>query len=629
MRAHENTAGYPDDLGIPTFPTPTVEEWRSLVAGVLDKSGIQPPAESPVEQALASTTYDGIVIPALSDTPAPPPGYPGLAPFTRGTDPQGTSSGWDIRQANATPDPQSARSEIRADLEGGATSVWLVAGPSGVPVEGIGTALTDVDLNIAPVTLTAGAAAPEAATALLRAYADHGVADADVHGNLGLDPLTRFATTGATGPGEAALGQAATLAAEYALRCPQLGTMVVDASTYHDAGASEGIELGAALAGGLTYLRALTAAGLDLVTAARQLEFRFAASADQFLTIAKLRAARMLWHRVTQACGLPETEGGMRQHAVTSRAMLTRRAPYVNIPRTTVAALAAAAGGASAITVQPFDSAIGQPGADGRRIARNVQALLLHEAGVSRVIDPAGGSGHVEQLTRDLAAGAWNVLQELEGAGGLPAAMNSGLVEQMVRTVWEQRRDNLAHRRDPITAVSEFPELAEPALERKPAPADTATDAILPLRRYAADFEELRDRADRHLATTGQRPQVFLATLGAQAGYTARATEATNLLAAGGIEAIPGGELTSPEAAAQAFTASGATVACLCGSNAAYTELATETVAALRNAGARAMLIAGTPDGPGIPADMDAHVHAGCAARDLLRWLHTTLGVDT
>ncbi|MDS1270103.1 methylmalonyl-CoA mutase family protein [Lipingzhangella sp. LS1_29] len=629
MRAHENTVDSPSGLGFPEFPTPSRDEWRSLVTGVLRKGGLEPPADGPVEQALTSTTYDGLEIAPLYDTPGAPPGYPGLAPFTRGASPQGFTEGWDIRQWHAHPDAETARDAIRADLEGGVTSVWLAVGPGGIPATGIETALTDVDLDVAPVTLSAGAAAPEAAEALLRAYADHGLPEDAVRGNLGLDPLTVAATSGATGPGAHELADTAALAAGYARRYPQLHTIAVDARAYHDAGASEGIELGAALASGITYLRLLTHAGLDLATAARQLEFRFAASADQFLTIAKLRAARTLWHRVTEACGLAESERGMRQHAVTSRAMLTRRAPYVNIPRTTVACLAAAVGGATAITVHPFDSALGRPSTDGYRIARNVQALLLHESGMARVIDPAGGSGYVEQLTSDLADSAWQVMQRIEAAGGMPEALSSGQVTEMVHTVWEQRRDHLAHRRDPITGVSAFPELAEALLERDPAPEPTAPDAILPLRRYAADFEELRDRAENHQAATGHRPAVFLATLGPQAGHTARATEVANLLAAGGIDTIPGGELTSAAAAAEGFAASGTRIACLCGSDAAYAELATDTVAALRAAGANTVLVAGHPDGPGIPEDTDGHVHAAGAALELLRTLHTTLGVDT
>lgn len=629
MRADESTADTPTDVGIPEFPTPTLDEWRSLVSGVLRKSGIEPPTEGAVERALASSTYDGLTIAPLYDKPAAVPGFPGQTPFTRGTAAAGTTSGWDIRQAYAAPDPETARREIRTDLAGGVTSVWLVAGPGGLPVAGIRTALTDIDLDVAPVTLSAGHETPQAATELLRSYADHGVPDGAVRGNLGLDPLTLAATTATTGPGSTAIGEAAALAADYAARYPNLRTMVVDASAYHDAGASEALELAAALASGVTYLRALAAAGLDLPTAARQLEFRFAASADQFRTIAKLRAARTLWHRVTEACGLPEAERGMVQHAVTSRAMLTRRAPYGNIPRTTVACLAAAVGGAPAITVHPFDSAVGRPGDDGRRVARNIQSLLLHEAGMARVIDPGGGSGYVEQLTEDLGAAAWPVLQRLEETGGMPTALGNGLVEEMVREIWEQRRDNLAHRRDPVTAVSEFPELDEPPLERDPAPTTEGLQVTLPLRRYAADFEELRDRADAYLATHGRRPRVFLATLGTLAGHTARATEVTNLLAAGGIETVPGGELADPQAVAAAFTASGAAVACLCGSDSAYAETGEASLSTLRHAGAVRVLVAGRPDGEGVPAGADGHVHRECAALDLLRTLHTTLGVVT
>ncbi len=623
----ENTATASGALTLAAdFPPVSKEQWRDLVAGVLRKSGmaVDEAAGAP-ESLLATTTYDGIVIQPLYDGGDDvESGFPGIAPFTRGTRPQGAvADGWDVRQRHADPDAAAARRAVLEDLENGVTSVWLGVGAAGVPVDRIGEVLADVHLDLAPVTLDAGADYEAAAAALLAAYADRGLPDSAVSGNLGIDPLGLAARTGE----RADVAAAARFAVRFAAAHPGLRLVVADGTPVHEAGGSEAQELGAAVASGVAYLRALTDAGLDLADAAARVEFRFAANADQFLTIAKLRAARAMWNRVTEVCGLPEEHRGMRQHAVTSAAMATRRDPYVNMLRTTLACFAAGVGGADAVTVRPFDSALGLPDALARRIARNTQSLLLEESHVARVIDPAGGSFYVERLTADLYERGWAYLRELEAAGGVAEALASGLVAEQVNAVWEKRRANLAHRRDPLTGVSEFPDLAEPALERVPAPAAPEPSApnALPARRYAAEYEALRDRSDAVLAATGARPRVFLATLGPVAVHTARATFASNLFQAGGIEPITGGG-AGPEEAAAEFRDSGARVACVCSSDRVYAEQAAAAVAALKEAGAERVLLAGRPSDALSAAGVDDYVFTGCDALALLTDLSDLLG---
>ena len=187
---------------------------------------------------------------------------------------------------------------------------------------------------------------------------------------------------------------------------------VVDATRVHDRGASDAQELAWSLATGAAYLRTLVDGGVDLDDAARLLEFRYAATDEQFPTIAKLRAARRLWARVLELS--EATERVQRQHVVTSRPMMSKYDPWVNMLRTTVAAFAAGVGGADAVTVLPFDSTLGVPDAFGRRIARNTSSLLISESHVARVADPAGGAYAVEKLTDDLARAAWELFGRLE-----------------------------------------------------------------------------------------------------------------------------------------------------------------------------------------------------------------------
>ncbi|MFE9745050.1 methylmalonyl-CoA mutase family protein [Saccharothrix saharensis] len=577
------------------FPTPDREQWLDLVQGVLRKSGAD-------FGSLITTTYDGIDVQPLytAADQVPDTGFPGLAPFTRGGRPQGAVDGWDVRQQHRVAD----REAVMADLENGVTSLWL----KGLDPAAYDDVLADVYLDLAPVVVDAGAGFLEAGRAMLRVWDQRPVLPSQVRGNVGADPLGVTARTGQ--PADLrALTDLIAKTSEF----PELRLVVVDGLPFHEAGGSDAQELGASLAAGVAYLRHLTEAGLDVAHAVRLLEFRYAATADQFLTIAKFRAARRLWARVTEVAGAPSAQ---LQHAVTSPAMMTRRDPWVNMLRTTVACFGAGLGGADAVTVLPFDHAIGLSDDFSRRIARNTQSLLLEESKLAGVIDPAGGSWYVERLTDDLAQAAWAWFREIEAAGGLPKAFD--LVGDRIAATWEQRRRNLADRTDAITGVSGFPNLGEQPVVREPAPREPGGG--LPRVRYAQDFEALRDAAD----AAPERPRVFLATLGPVAAHTARATFAANLFQAGGIETPDAGPTGTAADVVAKFRESGARIACLCGSESGYAELAVPVARALREAGAERVLLAGKAS----DAEIDEYVFTGCPALEVLEHTFDALGVQ-
>ncbi|WP_405487904.1 methylmalonyl-CoA mutase family protein [Streptomyces sp. NBC_00096] len=607
------------------FPDATHEQWQRLVEGVLRKSGKEVSGEA-AEDALSTKLEDGLTTRPLYTAPetAPDTGFPGFAPFVRGGRAEGNAaSGWDVRQRIAGTDPVRVNEAALADLENGTTSLWLAVGDAGVPAEGLARALDGVYLDLAPVSLDAGAQFPEAAEALLALYAERGVAPGAAHASLGADPLGHEARTGQA----LDLAEAAGLAARTAA-WPHVRALTVDALPYHEAGGSAAEELGLSLATGVAYLRALTDAGLSktpLSTEAAfgELEFRYAATADQFLTIAKLRAARRLWARVAEACGTPAA-GAQRQHAVTSPVMMTRRDPWVNMLRTTIACMAAGVGGADAVTVLPFDQELGLPDAFARRISRNTSTILLEESHLARVIDPAGGSYYVERLTDELAGAAWEFFQTIEKAGGQAAALRSGLVAERLATTWAARSKKLATRREPVTGVSEFPLLTEKPVVREPAPAPL-TGGLPRVRRDEA-YEALRARSDAHLAATGARPTVFLAALGPAAAHTGRATFASNLFQAGGVTPVHDPVSVTPETAAAAYAASGADgMAVLCSSDALYEEQAEAVAAALRSAGATTVFLAGRPGTAA--AAVDEYVFAGCDAVAVLSSVLDRMGV--
>ncbi|MFI2717524.1 methylmalonyl-CoA mutase family protein [Streptomyces collinus] len=587
------------------FPDVPHEQWQRLVAGVLRKSG-KDVEGAEAEEALSTALEDGLRTRPLytARDSAPEPGLPGFAPFVRGGRAEGnTLGGWDVRQRHTVTDG----GPVLTDLENGVTSLWLGVGGSGIPVPELGRVLDGVHLDLAPVVLDAGPDTEPAARELLRLYEERGVAPDRARGNLGADPLGQEARSGQRGDFAPAAGLARLCAEEY----PGLRALTVDALPYHEAGGSAAQELGCSLATAVAYLRELTGAGLSVEQACAQLEFRYAATADQFLTIAKLRAARRLWARVAEACGAPRA-GAQLQHVVTSPVMMTRRDPWVNMLRSTIATLAAGAGGADAVTVLPFDHALGLPDAFARRIARNTSTILIEESHLARVIDPAGGSWYVERLTDELAHAGWEFFQRIERLGGQAAALRSGDLERDLAETWQARAGLLAKRREPITGVSEFPFLAEKPVVRASAP-EPRSGGLPRVRRDEA-YEALRARSDAHLAATGSRPRVFLAALGPAAAHTARLTFASNLFQAGGIEPVTDGT----------FEESGATEAVLCSSDALYAEQAEAAVQELKAAGARHVFLAGRPgEYPGV----DAYVFAGCDAVAVLSATLDRMGV--
>ena len=594
------------------FDATTRDQWLDAVDQIVRRSGrIREDALLGTGvQKLSRIRPDGIRVAPLyaaEDVEGlPGAGVPGAWPFTRGARAAGhVAEGWDVRQRHAGSDPAALREAVTTDLENGVNSVWLTAGAAGVPAEKIGAVLAEVYLDLAPVVLDAGEQATEAAEAYLALAAERGIDDAALLGTLGLDPIGLRARTG-DGPGPDSV---VALARRVASQFPLVKAIVVDATPVQEAGGSDAQELGFSLASGVAYLRALTGAGLDVAAAANLLEFRYAATPEQFPTIAKLRAARRLWARVLEASGT--TEVAQTQHAVVAPTLFSRRDPWVNLLRGTVAGFAAGVGGADAVTVPPFDVELGESEPFSRRIARNTQALLIEESHLAQVIDPAGGSWYVKHLTDDLARAAWAFFQEIEGEGGAVAALDSGLVARRTAEVRAGREEAVATRRAPLTGVSEFPNLDEKPVERTPLP-DPVERGGLPLYRPSEAYEAHRDRSDEILARTGARPAAFLATLGPLAAYTARAGFARNLLQAGGLDAPEAGATESAEDVATAFTASSSTVAVLCSTDTLYAERAADTAAALRAAGATRILLAGRPpeEVPGV----DGYLYAGCDA---------------
>lgn len=613
------------------FPPAKREEWLKLIDGVLKGA--------PFEKRLLSKTYDGLTIEPL---------YKGdLQSRPLAARPAGAA--WQVLQRVDHPDPGAANAEALHDLENGASGLMLVFAGS-VEANGYGLSGTAGDLakTLDGVRLDAGISlelqmslhARDIASALADLVSKSGVAPDATNIRFGFDPLGVLAA----GLGDANWLEIAPHFADAVKELAGKGFRgpfaVADGRVVHNAGGSEAQELAYVLAVGVAYLRALEAGGMSLDAARRAIFLRLSADAEQFLSIAKFRAARKLWARVEEACGL--SPAPVFISAETAWRMMSRRDPWVNMLRGTVAVFAAGIGGANAVTVLPCTNALGLPDRFARRTARNTQLILLEESNLAKVADPAAGSGGMEELTRQLCANAWALFQEIEKAGGIWPALQAGLLQKKIAAVVAAREKALATRKDPVTGVSEFPNIFEEPVSVLPmapsvVPSDVkpAVDPLKPIR-LAEPFEALRDASDRLLADTGARPKIFLANLGRLADFNARATFAKNFFEAGGIETVSNDGFASADgktdlaALIAAFKESGAKLACLCSSDKVYPVAAVETAKALANAGATKLYLAGRPgdiEAALKEAGVQDFVFLGCDVLGMLRAAHEALGL--
>ena len=658
------------------FPPADDDRWRSDVEATLKGR--------PFDKLVRDTLEGFGVQPIYA---ALPEGYdPGLAdhpPFIRGARAADRRrAGWDIRARHDIGDLPAVADAIQADLARGVTSIWLVprhGDAPGLPVdraEALDRLLGDADPTQTGVYIDPG---PHGAAWLATWLAVARRRDIDPSALIGgvlSDPIGALAQGGSLPQGlDLAwdeLGAAFTFTAE---RAPQLALLGFSGLPWHNAGADAALELAAALATLIATLRALEPHGVTPEQIAARSTLQLAVGTHMFMDIARIRAARLLWSRVLTACGAEPTAPTI--HACTSPVALTRRDPWINMLRGTAGCFAAAVAGADAITVLPFDRALGTPAPLAARVASNTQVVLEAESHLARVADPAGGSWAIEHLTHQLAARAWEALQAIEAQGGIIEALTSGWLKERLDATSARRQRDIARRKRAIVGVSAYANLGEDPLKRptphptpdtsSPSPATLdgadlaarleaavaasaagATPAAitralhpdaaptrcepLPTRRHAAAWEALRDASDAHLSATGDRPRVFLANIGAIPEHKARASFAQQLFEAGGFRAITNDGFTDADAAAAAFAASGADGAVLCGSDDAYGDHAATFAAALTGRSPAFIALAGRP-GSHAEAWSDAgvthYVHLGCDALGTLTDLQHLTGLGS
>lgn len=415
------------------FEKPTEARWRALASKALKGADI--------DDALSSSTDDGIQIAAHTSRRVE-----ALPVFAR------AQPGWGIFQRIDDPNIQRAALQAKVDIEGGATGLSLVfegapnAFGHGIPLSAasISTVLDKISLDRIAIRIEPHPQA-RASADWLAGYLVSRKADlTKMHLSLGIDHSSVFAATGGLKMSiealEASLPQS--LAGFFASGVRGV-LLEADGRVYHNAGASEAQELGAVLSVATSHLRMFEKARQPLSYAAQHIGFAISVDQDQFVSIAKLRALRLLWARVLELSSIGDT-AAPKIHVETSWRMLTRKDIETNILRSTLAVFAGAVGGADSISVLPHSAGHGLPDPAARRIARNTQLVLKDEASLGFVDDPAAGSGSIEQLTADLCAAAWKEFQFLESEGGMLRSIRANLFQDRVLDCVQSR--NLRYR---------------------------------------------------------------------------------------------------------------------------------------------------------------------------------------
>jgi methylmalonyl-CoA mutase len=703
------------DAAMPTFsefpPTP-YEEWRKVVDKFLKGA--------PFEKRLITKTYEEIDLQPMyrqEDIEGLPhlDSLPGFAPYLRGTSPLGyVASSWDVAQELPYATPAAFNQALRADLTRGQNAVNLVldrptlagvdadqaeaddVGKGGLSISSVADlaqALEGVDLETTPLFIQASTSALTFTALLAALVQQQGKSLAKVRGAIGMDPLGQLARDGRLPRDlDGVYDVMARLAVWAKTSAPQLRTITVQGSPYHNGGASTTQELAFALATAVDYVRAMQARGLGIDDIAPRIRFSLSIGTNFFMEIARLRAARLLWAKIVQAFGGNEESQKMSLHARTSAWNQTVYDPHVNLLRATTEAFSSAVGGCDSLHISPFDELLRVPDEFSRRVARNTHTVLREESHITRTVDPAGGSWYVENLTDSVGRKTWAIFQEVEQQGGMAKALEAGWPQAQTADTAAKRAANLAKRKDIFVGTNMYPNLKETRIE--PAPVDAwavqseraaalkqhragadagqkqaALDALTqsggveaaiqaagagatlgeiaqaaranakagptidPIRahRGAQAFEALRQAAESYIARTGQRPTVFLATMGPLTQHKGRADFSTAFLGVGGFETIYPSGFSTPDEAVDAALASGAKAVVICSTDATYPELVPPLVQKLKQAAPNLIvLLAGYP-ADHVPAfkaaGVDDFIHLAANCQSLLSTLQKKMGV--
>jgi len=637
------------------FPEHTYEQWHAAAEALLKGASF--------DQKLVSKTYEGITIQPIYRREdivnlEHRNHLPGSASLVRGSRADGfLKSGWEVSQELKATTPQALNGLIHEGLNGGQSELNILVGcgqndccTGGVKMD----TAADVEIALAGVAVDAistwwqcGPSALAVASLVIAAAEKMGVSPAQLRGGFENDPLADLVVKGASRQPMALRFDHMAALTDYAAKlAPGLRTISVKGDVYHNAGATATQELGYVIATLVAYIEEMKTRGISPATTLSKVRIRLAVGSDYFMEIAKIRAARWLWSKVTAAYGAENVPPHI--HASTSRWNKTTYDAHTNMLRVTSEAFAAVVAGVDSLHIGPYDEIAGTTDEFSRRISRNLHTILREECGLDHVIDPSGGSAYIEWLTDQIAAKSWENFQQIESQGGMLAALHAGTVQQAVQDVAKAKFQNIRRRKDKIVGSNMYPDLkgkklairsvecrAGQPIPGAPAPqplditvsadatmmeqAITAAKAgatkislaiatgltcsdggpavtALPQRRAAEEYEALRDASAAFAAKTGAAPAILQLNMGPSRKYRLRADWTAAFFEAAGFAVDGKRDFRSIDDALKALTESGAAIAIITSDDANYLEVVEPLAKAVKAAKPSIhVLVAGAP----------------------------------
>ena len=515
----------------------------------------------------------------------------GEFPYVRGTH---AHNRWRVHQTVSVVCPKEANAEALKILNAGVDSLGFCIASADFSAADLDMLLKDICIPAVEITFC-GEKMANVAELVLAKVEKEGIAKEDVRIAFCIDPLVKGLSSKGdfcSPNGEKCIARIVELihkTKEY----KHVRIVTVAGQTFGNSGSTIVEELAFTLSAGHDYLVRLTDAGLDVDAAARKLRFSFSVSSNYFMEIAKFRAARMLWANIVKGYGPAKNCAcKMQIHAETSRWNQTVYDPYVNMLRGTTEAMSATIAGVHSLEVMPFDASFENPTEFSKRIARNVELLLKNESHFDQVVDPAGGSYYVENLTQSIAAEAWKLFLEIEEKGGYTEAYKAGLIVERIKASAAAKDKNIATRRQTLLSANQYPNFTEVAGKEITAESVTRKQAegnVLVPYRGAMAFEEMRLQVDR----SGKEPKAFMLTCGNLGMARARSQFSCNFFACAGIKVIDNTYFKSIEEGAKAALESKAQIVVVCASDDDYAEAAPKVKELL--GGKAILVVAGAP----------------------------------
>lgn len=555
-------------------------------------------------------------------------GLPGQYPYLRGI--KKDDNTWFIRQDIRVDDPAEANAKALDILNKGIDSLGFHVPAKALDADFIRTLLKDICCECIELNFTTCQRHTLQLAELLVAYfKEKGYDPEKIQGSVNFDPISKMLQKGKDLSGIVAKGaELVKVLAPF----PKFRCIAVNSLKLNNAGAYIYQELGYALAWGNYYLNALVEAGIPVDLAARKIKFNFGISSNYFMEIAKFRAARMLWADIVKAYGpTEECACKMVAHAETSTFNLTLFDAHVNLLRTQTEAMSAAIAGVNSITVTPFDKVYETPNEFSERIARNQQLLLKEEAHLNRIVDAAGGSYYIENLTVAIAQQAWNLFLETEDAGGMLAAIQQGTVQDTVNASNKARHEAVSKRKEILLGTNQYPNFSERAEGKMPVSCccgcggheNEAAFASLNTDRAASEFEALRLQTEH----SGKRPKAFMLTIGNLAMRQARAQFSCNFLACAGYEVIDNLGFATVEEGAEAALKAQADIVVICSSDDEYAQYAVPAYELLKDK--VLFIVAGAPAciEELKAAGIENFIHVRCNVLETLKSYNEKLGI--